>query len=248
MELRKDYSISQHFWQNLAQILWEKIFSFYEKFDLENYLKEFENLDNSSYSQRVEFHAKILKKYLPEDFEKACEILKKILWPENPNQTWMFKQFYWILPIWKYVEFFWLKNFSTSIDMIENITKRNTWEYAIRPFINLYPEKTLQVLQSWSKDKNFHLRRLASEGIRPKLPWAKKLDIFVDRPEKVFEILENLMEDKIMFVKKSVANNIADYLKVNPQKALEFIKKYQNSSNINTAWIIKHATRKFNLK
>lgn len=99
-------------------------------------------------------------------------------------------------------------------------------------------------MKKWSKSKNFHLRRLASEGLRPKLPWSKKLEVFIDKPAPVFDILANLMEDDIKFVKKSVANNITDYLKVNREEAVEFIKKYQKSANKNTKWIIKHATRK----
>ena len=84
----------------------------------------------------------------------------------------MFKHYYWVLPIGKFVEKYGLENFSVSIKAIEEITKRNTGEYAIRPYLRRYPKKTIAVMEKWSKSKNFHLRRLASEGTRPKLPWA----------------------------------------------------------------------------
>lgn len=99
-------------------------------------------------------------------------------------------------------------------------------------------------MQKWSKSRNFHLRRLAAEGTRPKLPWSTKLDIFIEHPEPVFKILDQLMHDEIKFVQKSVANNLADYLKVNHKLAVQFIKNHQASEHKNTQWILKHATRK----
>ncbi len=157
------------------------------------------------------------------------------------------KEFYWIMPIGKFVEKYGLDNFDISIKAIEEITKRNTGEYAIRPFIRKYPEKTVKIMSEWSKSDNFHLCRLASEGLRPKLPWATKLDTFIESPKPVFQILENLMEDDIKFVKKSVANHLTDYLKVNKNETVKFIKKHQRSENKNTQWIIKHATRKIKI-
>ena len=148
------------------------------------------------------------------------------------------------MPIGKFIEKYGLENFDASIKAIEEVTKRNTGEYAIRPFLREYPQKTIKIMQSWAKSPNFHLRRLASEGSRPKLPWSTKLDIFVDNPKPVFKILETLIEDDVKFVQKSVANNLTDYLKVNKPATVEFIKKFSNTDNKNTLWIIKHATRK----
>lgn len=189
-------------------------------------------------------HADVLREFLPKDYSKAVKILVSILGEENPNETGMFTNFYWIMPIGKFVEKYGLENFDISIMAIEEITKRNTGEYAIRPFIRKYPQKTIKIMQKWSKSKNFHLRRLASEGSRPKLPWSTKLDEFIDNPAPIFKILENLISDDIKFVQKSVANNITDYLKVNKKEAIKFIKKYKNSTNKNILWIIKYATRK----
>jgi len=167
-----------------------------------------------------------------------------ILGKENPNETGMFSNFYWVMPIGKFVEKYGLDDFDVSIHAIEEITKRNTGEYAIRPYLRKYPEKTMKIMQKWSKSENFHLRRLASEGSRPKLPWSTKLEIFIENPDPVFNILDNLIDDEIKFVQKSVANNITDYLKVNNESAVEFIKKHEKSDNKNTQWILKYATRK----
>ncbi len=159
----------------------------------------------------------------------------------------MFKEFYRIMPIGKFVELYGLAYFDESIQAIAEITKRNTGEYAIRPFLKKYPERTIQVMQQRALSPNFHLRRLASEGCRPKLPWATKLDVFIEDPDPVFVILEYLITDPIKFVQKSVANNLTDYLKVNKQAVTPFIKKHTNSDNKSTQWILKHATRKINM-
>ncbi len=243
--MTKNNSITQYFGDNLAKFLAEKIKIIYKDFDDKTYIKNIkEKCESLGYTKRIELHADDLKKFLPTSYPKAVKILMQILGPENPNETGMFKEFYWIMPIGKFVEKYGVDDFDISIKAIEEITKRNTGEYAIRPFIRKYPEKTIKIMQKWSQSDNFHLRRLASEGSRPKLPWSTKLDTFIENPQPVFQILENLMEDDIKFVKKSVANNIADYLKVNKTAAVKFIKKYQKSENKNTQWILKHATGK----
>ncbi len=244
----EDRSITQYFGANLAELLAEKIKLVYHDFDGKTYIENIsEKCTNLGYTQRIELHAEELKELLPNSYPKSVKILTQILGEENSNETGMFKEFYWIMPIGKFVEKYGLGNFDVSIKAIEEITKRNTGEYAIRPFIRKYPQKTVQIMLEWSKSNNFHLRRLASEGLRPKLPWATKLDTFIENPKPVFQILENLMADDIKFVKKSVANHLTDYLKVNKKEAIKFIKEYQNSENKNTQWIIKHATRKIKI-
>lgn len=127
---------------------------------------------------------------------------------------------------------------------IAQVTKRNTGEYAVRPYIRANPEKALGYLETWAKSDNFHLRRLASEGLRPKLPWAPKLDTFVANPAPAFKILRILKSDPSKFVQKSVANHLTDYLKVNPEPTRKLIAAWAKSTNPNTQWILRRATRK----
>ena len=156
----------------------------------------------------------------------------------------MFTHYYWILPIGKFVQEYGIEHFELSMKAIEEITKRNTGEYAVRPYIRKYPEASLKIIEKWAKSPNFHLRRLASEGLRPKLPWATKLDTFIENPAPVFRVLEWLKEDEILFVKKSVANHLTDWLKVNREAVLPLIERWKTSANPHTQWIIKRATRK----
>ncbi|MBK9708645.1 MAG: DNA alkylation repair protein [Acidobacteria bacterium] len=240
--------ITQHFGVNLAQLLSEKIITTFPGFDSNAYTNSIKHkIENLSYTQRIELHAIELHNFLPKKYEDSIKILTSILGRENPNQTGMFTEFYWIMPIGKYVELYGLDSFIPSMNAIEEITKRNTGEYAIRPFLRKYPEESIKQLKLWAKSNSFHLRRLASEGSRPKLPWSTKLDTFIEKPEPVFEILNILKEDEIKFVQKSVANNITDYLKVNFEKTKELIIDWSRSNNKNTKWIVKHATRKIQI-
>ena len=242
--MAEDTSITKWFGENLAELLGDKIINVYKDFDKTRYTQTIKKeCKNLGYTKRIELHADILRELLPESYSEAIKILIAILGEENPKETGMFTNYYWVMPIGKFIEKYGLEDFDSSLEAIQEVTKRNTGEYAIRPFLRKFPQKTITIMQSWAKSTNFHVRRLASEGSRPRLPWSTKLDVFVADPEPVFKILETLMEDDVKFVQKSVANNLTDYLKVNKPATVEFIKKFSNSGNKNTQWIIKHATR-----
>lgn len=238
-------SITQYFGANLAQFLGKKIRVVYPSFKYSAFVSLVrKQVPEKTYTERVEIFADALQKYLPQDYPKALNILLKILGPENPNQTGMFKTYYWILPIGKFIEKYGLEYFSLSMNALAEITKRNTGEYAVRPYIRKYPKQSLRIMKQWAKSDNFHVRRLASEGLRPKLPWASKLETFINNPEPVFEILEILKEDPIKFVQKSVANHVRDYTKVHPKAAQKLLAQWQKSKNLYTLWIVKHSMRK----
>jgi 3-methyladenine DNA glycosylase AlkC len=233
------------FGENLAILLANKISIVYPKFDTKKFtLNIKKNCDNKTLTQRVELIADTLLAHLPEDYKRAIVILKNIMGEENPYETGMFKEYYWLMPVGKFIEKYGLKDYEISINAIEELTKRNTGEYAIRPFIKQYPTETLKQMKQWAMSDHFHLRRLACEGLRPKLPWAAKLDLFIENPTPVFEILDLLKKDPIKFVKKSVANHLTDYIKVNPKATLELIEKWKTIDNEHTQWIINYATRK----
>lgn len=240
-----NYGITEYFGKNLAELLADKILDVYPRFNAEHFIKEIERLVvKKTYTERIAIIAQQLNKHLPTEYEKALPILVAILGEENPNQTGMFTNYYWVMPIGKFISEYGLLYYDISIQAIEEVTKRNTGEYAIRPFIRKYPEQTLKIMENWAKSSNFHLRRLASEGLRPKLPWAPKLDLFIDNPKPVFHVLSILKEDEIMFVKKSVANHLTDWLKVNKERTIALINYWKVSDNKHTQWIIKRATRK----
>lgn len=237
-------SITEAFGESLAILLSNKIIYIYKNFPKKEFCKSVKKeVVGKSYAQRVEIIANNLKRYLPKEYPTALKVMLQILGPENPEETGMFTNFYWLMPVGKFVEKYGLNNFVLSIKAIEEITKRNTGEYAIRPYARMYPKETLTVCKKWALSKNFHLRRLASEGLRPKLPWATKLNVWNSNPKPIFDILELLKEDKVKFVKKSVANHLRDWVKVNPKEAQKIITKWSKSKNEHTKWILKHTQR-----
>jgi 3-methyladenine DNA glycosylase AlkC len=240
-------SITDAFGAPLAKLLADKIALVHPNFPKKEFCKSVEKeVAGKTYTERVTIIANNLKKYLPESYLEALAMLTQIFGPENPEETGMFTNYYWLMPVGKFIELYGLehpKYFTQSIKALEELTKRNTGEYAIRPFARAYPEKVIAICTKWAQSKNFHLRRLASEGLRPKLPWATKLDTWNTNSKPVFEILEILKEDEIKFVKKSVANHLRDWVKVNPKEAQKVITRWSKSKNEHTQWILRHAQR-----
>ncbi len=237
--------VKDWFGENLAKILAEKIKNVHPAFDDKSYIKSIRKAyEPLEYKERMALHTTELQKHLPETYTDALEILLQILGPENPEETGMFTNYWWVGPIAQYVETYGMDDYDTSMKAIYQITKRNTGEFAIRPYINKKPKAALKYMKRWAKDKNFHPRRLASEGLRPRLPWAQKLTLFLDEPEPVMEILEMLKEDESKFVQKSVANHMGDLLKDRHDYAFGVLKQWAKSSHPSTKWIVKHALRK----
>jgi len=231
--------------KDLAKMLADKILAHYSAFDKTSFSNSIdEKVHVLELKDRIEVIADELDKHLPGDYHKKAHILNQILGPENEEETGMFTNYYWIMPIAKYVEKYGLNHFETSMSLIEEITKRNTGEYAIRPFIKAFPQKTIQKMLEWSTNANKHVRRLASEGGRPRLPWATKLDLFIKDPSPLLPILDNLKDDQSKYVQKSVANCLNDILKDNKEIGLEFIGSWNDEPmSKERKWIIKHALR-----
>ncbi|NHJ48334.1 MAG: 3-methyladenine DNA glycosylase [Asgard group archaeon] len=236
--------LKYYFDKELAQLLAKKIKYYYKLFNDKDFIKNISEFVNDlELKDRVELITDNLRKYLPDDYEKAVSYLQLILGPENPKETGMFTEGYWLMPVAFFVEKYGLENFDVSIKTINEITKRHTGEYTVRPFLEKYPVKMLNIMKKWSKDSNVHVRRLACEGVRPRLPWHRRLKIFIENPKPILAILENLKEDESKFVQKSVANCLNDILKDNYEIAMKLLRKWSESKNRNTKWIIKHALR-----
>ncbi len=230
---------------DLAQLLADKIVEVQADFPSKSFIRQVEDgVEDLELKDRVALMAELLGEGLGEDYPANIKILEAILGPENTEETGMFTNFYWIMPIAKYVEDYGLDHFGVSIKMIGEITKRNTGEYTIRPYLIRHQKRTLAKMSKWSKAKNFHLRRLASEGGRPRLPWAPKLQPFIDDPSPLWPILNQLIDDPSKYVQKSVANCLNDILKDNRELAQKWIDTWQTSAETKARkWIIKHALR-----
>ena len=127
------------------------------------------------------------------------------------------------------------------LNALSFFTEFGSSEFAIRKFLKLNQSHTLTFFESWSKSKNHHIRRLASEGCRPRLPWGEALQNFKKNPHDILPILENLKNDESAYVRKSVANNLNDISKDNPEIILKILTKW-NEENVDKS-LIRHALR-----
>lgn len=132
---------------------------------------------------------------------------------------------------------------STSMKVLEVLTPLFTAEFAIRPFVKHHFAEVWPVILHWCQSDNEHLRRLASEAVRPRLPWGGYLQQFRDDPRPILPILTLLRHDQSRYVQKSVANNINDISKDHPGIALALCREWQQHSSIQCDWIIRHGLR-----
>jgi len=219
----------------------KKVFTNFDTKGFENSCtKELENLELKERSILV---AKNLKEYLPNDYKKSISIILNSM-PEKVEDVEIesMKSFYFA-PHAMFIEKFGLDHLEESLEGMLKITKVFTSEFTIRPFIEKYPKKMLKILEEWAKDENENVRRLVSEGTRPRLPWAPKLSNFIEDPKPVIELLELLKEDSSLYVRRSVANNLNDIAKDSPELVIKTLQKWKNIENEGTQWLIKHASR-----
>lgn len=141
-----------------------------------------------------------------------------------------------------YVSVYGREDFALSMEALKFFTPFGSSEFAVREFIRIDFEKALRIMEKWSRDKDEHVRRLASEGTRPRLPWSFRLDRLIHDPSPVSTILDNLREDESLYVRKSVANHLNDITKDHLEWVLDRVARW-DLGNDHTAWIAKRALR-----
>lgn len=231
--------------ENCAKFIADKISGVWPKFESKSFVAFLKReLSGKEFLQRQDVFVSAFERYLHPSYAKNIAIFEKILGPELPASSGMFTSGWWLWPMGRYVEKHGALNFDVSIEFIRELTRRFTGEFAIRTLIVHNPKKALKIILIWSKDKNVHVRRLASEGTRIRLPWAKRLTVALDEFKMYKKILSNLKHDPEKFVQKSVGNNLNDLMKEAPTKAREIIHEWKNDSPSKaTLWIIKHGLR-----
>jgi len=191
------------------------------------------NWEAKELKQRMRHITESLHQCLP-DYEQAIPILKAASSKFSNTFTHMF------FP--EYAELYGMEHYDISMGALEYFTRYSSSEFAIRPFIIKYPKETMQHMQVWANHDNEHVRRLASEGCRPRLPWAMQLPAFVQEPSPVLEILETLKHDESLYVRRSVANNLNDIAKDHPKTVVDVAKSWLGF-DANTDWLVRHACR-----
>ena len=242
--------VKDYYDADCAKLLSAKIKAIRSEFDENEFIRHIdENVSDKEMSERMNVFVEAFELYLPEEYEKNIKIFENILGPELKRETGMFSEGWWLWPVGRYVERHGLENRTVSLNFIEQLTKRFTGEYAVRTLLANNPKETTETMIKWSKDENVHVRRLASEGIRISLPWAKKSYAAITEFENYKIILTNLRNDKSKFVQKSVGNNLNDLYKEFPEKANDIMEEWKKEPlSKETMWIINHGLRSLKKK
>jgi 3-methyladenine DNA glycosylase AlkC len=207
----------------------------YRGFDAERFLDiALAGLDALSLMQRLRRMSQALHATLPADYRRAVKILRALA-PRIEHG-------FVTLALPDYVGQYGQDDFDVSMEALKYFTAFGSSEFAVREFLRNDPARTLAVMETWSRDASEAVRRLASEGSRPRLPWSFRLDAILRDPSLAAPILENLRADPSLYVRKSVANHLNDVTKSHPEWVLERLAAWP-IENTHTAWIAKRALR-----
>ena len=190
--------------------------------------------------ERMRHTSQVLHQFFPKDFSKAATLIQQLITQLRENGIKEYSVEYMFLP--DYIETYGLNDFNSAVKAIEFVTQFTSCEFAVRPFILKHEDHMLQQMYAWSLHKDHKVRRLASEGTRPRLPWAMAIPALKKDPSPVLPILENLKSDPSEFVRRSVANNLNDIAKDHPEIVIKIASKWKGLSKETDA-IIKHGCR-----
>jgi len=221
-------------------------------FDAEGFQRDaHEGLAPLSILQRGDHLARVLRRHLPPAYDDAIAVLTRSLTPPLTCTEGFGLGVFFYLPHVSFVAWYGLDPaenggrdpFETSMTAQHELTRRFSAEFSMRPFLIRWPERTLARLLAWTQDPDPHVRRLCSEGSRPRLPWAMRIPAFVDDPRPVIPILEALRDDPEEYVRRSVANHLGDIAKDHPKLAFSLCERWVSGASEDRKSRIRHAVR-----
>lgn len=171
-------------------------------------------LEDLELKQRVDHVASALEQAMPEDFKDAAAVIESAA-DSHDFDGWM------VYPVNAFIGRAGIDEPHVALPLLARTTGRWTAEFAIRPFIEQHFEVTYTYLRRWVDDPDHHVRRLVSEGTRPRLPWGTRLRELQADPRPSIELLDRLIDDSSEYVRRSVANHLNDVTKDHPELALE---------------------------
>lgn len=193
------------------------------------------NLDDLELMQRLDQLVKACGTFLPKHFPTALNILY------DYSQRLSDCRFQYVF-LSQYVAYYGLNHRRHSLVALADFTQYATSEFAVRYFIRQDLPNTLKIMRRWAESDNYHVRRLASEGCRPKLPWSFHLSELIQDPSPTLPILRTLNQDPEKYVQKSVANHLNDISKTHPDLLVNELAHWDHSEK-STRWIIESACR-----
>jgi len=236
MGLIKDiYSLS--FYNRFAEIAGPVIPSFnQDEFIRQIFSNGFEDME---WKQRLNHTTRVLHNFLPADFKEAADLIRQMITRLRKDNVAGGLEFMFFPD---YIAAYGLDDFETSVQSLEFITQYISCEFAVRPFIIRYGQQMITEMEKWSAHENHHVRRFASEGSRPRLPWAMAIPALKKDPSPIIPLLENLKNDPSAYVRRSVANSINDIAKDHPDLVIALAAQWKGASKETDA-IIKHGCR-----
>lgn len=228
---------NESFYRGLAKTLKGILPNFDEQVFVEKVLADgFESLEMK---QRITRTSEVLHEFMPVEFSEGSRYLLEMVRTFEVSEEAKDGLQYLFIP--EYVERYGIDDYPLSVNAFEVITPFITCEFAVRPFIVKYPQMIDQMLE-WTKHPNRRVRRLASEGARPRLPWGMALTKLKKDPTSIMPIIDALKDDECEVVRRSVANNLNDIAKDNPEIVIDFSNRYFGD-NTDLDKLIKHACR-----
>ena len=189
--------------------------------------------EDKELKQRMRHLAHCLRQVLPQDYAAALDILKQAAPSIGGFES---------IALPEFVGRYGLAHWELSLPALGFFTRFGSSEYGIRPFLKKDAQRAMAYMYRWAEDDNLHVRRFASEGCRPRLPWGMALPAFQKDPTPILPVLERLKDDESEYVRKSVANNLNDISKDHPEWVLDVCERWYGHS-ANTDWIVRHACR-----
>ncbi|WP_438350797.1 DNA alkylation repair protein [Paenibacillus sp. FA6] len=215
----------------------EKVHGVYEAFDTETFINA--TIDNSwdglKLKERIRRISETLGRYLPTRYEEALDVLYAI---DETCIGFPYLFFPDFVEVYGQAEEHW----ALSMNALERFTSKSSAEFAVRSFLLRSPDRMMRQMVAWAEHPNEHVRRLASEGCRPRLPWGQALSIFKADPTPILPVLELLKADPSLYVRKSIANNLNDIAKDHPLVVLDTARRWIGN-HPHTDWIVRHACR-----
>lgn len=210
-----------------------------------------EGLEPLGIMERGAHLAQAMRRCLPAHYGSAVEVLLASLTPPMARTDELGLAVFFYLPHVSFVAQYGLDRagnggedpFEVSMRAQYELTRRFSAEFSIRPFLIHEPTRTLARLLQWTDDPDPHVRRLCSEGTRPRLPWAMRLPAFDADPTPVLPILEKLRSDPDLYVRRSVANHLGDIAKRHPERVFTLCERWLADADNDLRWLIRHALR-----
>lgn len=235
----------------LVRLIGESLLAVHPQFDMAAFESAAcDDLAPLTMMQRAAQFADAMAAQLPGDFAAASELLVASFGPRQTRTEGMGLRPFFYMPHSTFIAKYGVGEFEHGMAANLELTTCFTAEFSVRPFILAYQDQALELLMEWTRHDNPNVRRLCSEGSRPRLPWASRLPVLQKDPELTKPLLEALKADSSLYVRRSVANHLGDLCKDHPQWVFDLCARWIDEVADGPAdaakerhWMVRHAVR-----